>query len=47
MTHGFELDMHNCDVDYILTNHMEKYLKGSVENIYRIQNHELIQFMMK
>lgn len=30
MTHGFELDMHNCDVDYILTNHMEKYLKGSV-----------------
>lgn len=30
MTYGFELDMHNCDVDYILTNHMEKYLKGSV-----------------
>lgn len=23
MTYGFELDMHNCDVDYILTNHME------------------------
>lgn len=30
MTYGFELDMHNCDVDYILTNHMEKYLKNSV-----------------
>lgn len=30
MTFGFDLDMHNCDVDYILTNHMEKYLKNSV-----------------
>lgn len=30
MTNGFELDMHNCDVDYILTNHMKKYLKKSV-----------------
>lgn len=30
MTKGFELDMHNCDVDYILTNHMDRYLKNSV-----------------
>lgn len=30
MTHGFELDMHNCDVDYVLTFHPDKYLKDSV-----------------
>lgn len=30
MTYGFELDMHNCDVDYLVTNHPEKYLKKSV-----------------
>ncbi len=49
MTHGFELDMHNCDVDYILTNHMEKIFKRVLcgKCLYRIPNHELIQFMMK
>ena len=30
MTKGFKLDMQNCDVDYILTNHPKKYLKKSI-----------------
>lgn len=30
MEEGFQLDQKNCDVDYIITNHFEKYMKDDI-----------------